>query len=193
VHYPLIVALPPSTSYDELADRLDDAMSPFYEYRDTEYVDADGELLPNGKWDHYTIGGLYRGFFLARPGAEPTDLITIQETKDRRYCNGGRVRGLDLEGMRADAARLLAGSRPKTTAAEADMHWDDILTWVRDTAIPTGAVLSHTGEWIAPDDARFVSMPFTHRPEHLAFLTNANDYLDSLPGDAVLMIVECHT
>lgn len=197
MHYPLIVVLPAGTTSDELDDDLGSVMAPFYEYQepdDGDGVDEDGEFLihPNGKWERYEIGERYAGFFPVRHGADPHDVIAIQTTAHGSYCDGGRIRALDLDGKR-DAAARYVGTRPADLNTAAAQHWNDISGWVRAKALTGGAVLTHEGEWISPEGVRFVCKAVEGSPQHAEFVARANSYLDSLANDMFLIIVDCRT
>lgn len=192
MRYPLIAVLPASTDLTDLDNILADVMAPFDENReDTPGLPDDQPLT----WDRYAIGDRFSGFFPVRPGADRADLIHPHSADGAdphdAVCDGGRIRALDLERKRANAARHLKTSSAKAPASSADHSWAALAQRARDTAIPTGAVLTHEGVWLSPGGVRFV----TERtgPAYDAFVALANAYLNSLDDDTILVLVDCHT
>lgn len=62
----------------------------------------------------------------------------------------------------------------------------------RDSAIPGWATLTHDDRWLAPaTTAPGQSSDETHE-SFAAYLAEANAYLDSLPGDVSLVVLDCH-
>ncbi|SEP54431.1 hypothetical protein [Amycolatopsis saalfeldensis] len=190
MRYPLIVVLPAGTDLTDLDNVLADVMAPFDENREDIADLPDDQPLT---WDRYAIGDRFSGFFPVRAGAERADLIHPRladgaDTHDA-VCDGGRIRALDLERKRVNAARHLR--TPSAKASAADHSWVALAQRARDTAIPTGAVLTHEGVWLSPGGVRFV----TERsgPAYDAFVALANAYLDALDDDTILVLVDCHT
>jgi len=70
---------------------------------------------PDAKWDWWTIGGRWRGHFIAveKMSSDDAQLVLLSEsawmnenlTLAERACDGGPIRLLDFDAMRADAVR----------------------------------------------------------------------------------------
>lgn len=111
-HFTVTVALPARIADVQAA--LTEALNPFDEDLEVEQYEDDGETYwhnPQAKWDWWTIGGRWRGKFLIREGAKVSDLVdgrpswtNRDEPADPQKCDGGRIRALDIEKARADAA-----------------------------------------------------------------------------------------
>jgi hypothetical protein len=62
----------------------------------------------------------------------------------------------------------------------------------RDQAVPGYALLTTDGEWMAPGTMGWFGMSDDGPDDRAAYLRAANAYVDSLPDDAWLVVVDCH-
>lgn len=125
-HYSLLVVLPPETTFAVSAGvGEDNALLSAALGR----YDENNEAAISPQWDWWTIGGRWRGYFPIADGAASYDVIatearypSIEAESKLGMCEGGRVRALDLQRQRDDAAE------------KAGRDWDQYQTVVRGTA-----------------------------------------------------------
>lgn len=93
-------------------------------------VEAVDRTNPDSKWDWYTVGGRWRGFFKARAGAEAAvgapGVFGNEPHHDADVIRKGDV---DWEGMRAEAAEQAGAEYDKVAEALGDLSWGDYLPW----------------------------------------------------------------
>lgn len=90
---------------------------------------------PNAKWDWYSIGGRWSGFFKLKPGrtGKVGEKGLGSKTTKFGYVDSAYLRDIDIEGMREeegekariyyrDVETIFGGSIPKI-----DIFWDDIV------------------------------------------------------------------
>lgn len=136
-HFTVLVCLPPMPT-SEVQNALSAALEPFDENREVEQAtDEDGDTYwrnPQAKWDWWTIGGRWRGYFIPAAHAQRDDLIFgepgvfdnapktyIAEGRECPKPDGGRRGSLDLEAMRNEAE------------AKAAQDWDQYASVVEGT------------------------------------------------------------
>lgn len=109
------------TLYERYMRRVDEPVVTFYD-PDKDQVYEISTYNEDSKWDWWAIGGRWSGYFKSKEDVfrsldsdHATDIIPPQNLgrwnspkhdveKLRRLVDGGRVKHLDLEGMRSDAA-----------------------------------------------------------------------------------------
>jgi hypothetical protein len=147
---------------------------------------------PEGEHAGWQIGGQWRLHFKPRDPAHP-DLIRAPDPgpagypapsgyPERRWTDwvaGGPKRTLDIDGTR-DAVAAHAARRWDRFDAErrSGMDRDAHVRRERDRAIPGYALLTEAGEWVKGDA--------------VLYRDQVNAYVDQLPDDTWLFIVECH-
>lgn len=113
-HFTVTVATAAADA-EEAAENIETLLAPFDENRDVEQrTDEDGDTYwtnPKAKWDWWQIGGRWSGDLRLRRNARRTDVLRGErswtnenEPIEAGTCDGGRIRALDLAGMRAAAA-----------------------------------------------------------------------------------------
>ena len=63
-HFCVFVLIPADFPADEIEERIDDDLAPFYTCREVQQVEEDGEKYwtnPDGHWDWFQIGGRWTG------------------------------------------------------------------------------------------------------------------------------------
>jgi hypothetical protein len=125
-HFSVVVALPAET--EDVGSALAALLDPFDENKEVESYEEDGETYwrnPQAKWDYWLIGGRWRGYFPIADGAAPPTVVNEAESVDGApeliaaeyrghfpefhdlptagYCDGGRIRALDLKRKRDEA------------------------------------------------------------------------------------------
>jgi hypothetical protein len=173
-HEMVTVCLPADDTRD-LHSAIESAMAPF---------DVNGDHEPyQGEWDHWWLG---------RPGEE-IDVLPGHEDDPRLVrapldaygdtrqwtlgqCDGGPRGLLDFEGMRTRAARLAASLDPcrasLTPYRQRQPEW----------AIPTDHLLTLDGVWT----------DYPGPGAGISYLDFANDYLNDLPADIVVVRLRIH-
>lgn len=215
---------------------------------------------PRSKWDWYSIGGRWRGYFPVAPKAKAADLVVTDprypeiegERQDGR-CDGGRKRALRLDELRAQKAReaqdewdayaaVIFGTpeavpwrvfaeridksgnsgysaadarrdygeqeRVKAirTSEEFGRSWSDphteIEPYTREEykaratlrAVPGYATLDATldGVWMAPGKMGWFGASSDDEVSYADYVAKANSYVDGLPDDVWLVLVDCH-
>ncbi|SEP54432.1 hypothetical protein [Amycolatopsis saalfeldensis] len=180
-HYTVTVALPGETQLDEVEKNLAGALEPFNKEKEVEQAtDPLGRTYwtnPAGRWDWYLIGGRWSHHLPIRAGADPADLIfgsrswgNTHAILDPTFCDGGRIRALDLERKRAaqakkaladwnDYAAVIAGTpqhqawetfstRAKEAEQAASRPWHEFYTEAKAKARANAGL----GDNAAPDD-----------------------------------------
>lgn len=215
-HYTCIVCLPPGSLVD-LEDKIAAALAPFDEelkmpeYR--EYLDDDelenarkyylkagktwtdtansvsiltdysGEKIgedngryyrlstynPRSKWDWYQIGGRWSGYFQARPTADERNLIN---RKFGNTCDGGLKDEMDFEEMRQDPKRCKE--------------------YGPAGAVPGWCLLTLDGDWMSPGWMGWWATSDESVASRNEYLRKANNYLDQLSADNVVVCVDLH-
>lgn len=112
-----------------------------------EYDDVKGRAFqmstsnPDAKWDWWTIGGRWRGYFTAveKMSSDDTELLLLSAPRwmnegrelKQRACDGGPIRLLDLEGQRLQAEHDAIAYADKYDAAivgtPEPMSWEDVM------------------------------------------------------------------
>lgn len=96
---------------------------------------------PDSKWDWWTIGGRWRGYFTAveKMSSDDVERILLSEKRwmnegrelKQRACDGGPIRLLDLEAQRLSAEREAIAYADKYDAAivgtPEPMSWEDVM------------------------------------------------------------------
>ncbi|NUQ99156.1 MAG: hypothetical protein HOY79_22240 [Streptomyces sp.] len=112
----------------------------------------------------------------------------------------------DKEGYPIDRARTDYGSQPRVQAAlqSKDFRfWDDVIGEFavdRDTytlraaeaAVPGFSLLDLEGRWLEPGRMGWFGMSSDTDDSRLVYNARANAYLDDLPEDAWVVVVDCH-
>jgi len=62
----------------------------------------------------------------------------------------------------------------------------------RDQAVPGFAMLDLEGRWLAPGDMGWWGMSTDEDDDRVQYRARANEYLDSLAPDAIVIVVDCH-
>lgn len=120
-HFSVTVALPDSiiSAPSCVDEAIADALERFDEEKEVVKVtEEDGESYwtnPDAKWDWYQIGGRWSHYLPLRHGADPHDFIVGERSwtnedqdLDETYCDGARIRALDLDRKReAKAAQAV--------------------------------------------------------------------------------------
>jgi hypothetical protein len=207
---------------------------------------------PQAKWDWWSVGGQWAGYFVAGKGArarvlKPQRNHRSADVIDADRCDGGQKRDLDLEALRErkardemkrlaewrtvtegtpkalswasfrdqvsdetgytiDRAREEYHSQPRVQAIrQTDFSWDDdpiaeydgqpsalLIEKAKARAVPGYAVIALDGHWIAPGEMGWFGMSTETESEQIGYWEAANAYIESLPGDAYLIVVDCH-
>ncbi|MEU9208512.1 hypothetical protein AB0D27_11300 [Streptomyces sp. NPDC048415] len=112
----------------------------------------------------------------------------------------------DTEGYTIDRARRDYGGQARVQAAREseDFRWyDDVIdqfaadraTYTRcaaESAVPGYALLDLEGNWIAPGDMGWFGMSSDTEDDRASYNARVNTYLDELPEDAWVVVVDCH-
>lgn len=112
----------------------------------------------------------------------------------------------DKDGYPIDQARKDYGSQPRVQAAlnADDFRWyDDVIgefavdrdTYAQraaDAAVPGYALLDLEGRWLEPGRMGWFGMSSDTEDSRIAYNARANAYLDELPADAWVVVVDCH-
>ncbi|MGW0993503.1 hypothetical protein ACWD5V_09370 [Streptomyces sp. NPDC002523] len=112
----------------------------------------------------------------------------------------------DKEGYPIDRARAEYGAQPRVLKARHsdDFRWvNDVIgefsvdrdTYMRrasEAAVPGYAVLDLDGNWQAPGRMGWFGMSSDTEDDRAAYNSRANAYLDELPADAWVVVVDCH-
>lgn len=69
---------------------------------------------------------------------------------------------------------------------------DEYVEQQRQRAVPGYATVTHTGQWLAPGRMGWFGMSDDNEDSYLAYVRDANAYIDSLPQDAYLVVLDCH-
>lgn len=69
---------------------------------------------------------------------------------------------------------------------------DEYVEQQRQRAVPGYATVTHTGQWLAPGRMGWFGMSDDTDDSYLAYVRDANAYIDSLPDDAYLVVLDCH-
>jgi hypothetical protein len=211
---------------------------------------------PQSKWDGYSVGGRWSGYFVHRADSDrDRRLVTgekswANEGKPRElfHCDGGPRELLDFAAQR-DAAGIRAAeqydkwaalteglpegqswmsfleryeaapdaypidrarddyhAQPAYRAASAseDFRWfDDVIGYfahsrdehiaaARNSAVPGYALLALDGTWVGPGEMGWFGMSSDTESSRALYHEQANAYLDTLPGDAIIVAVDCH-
>ena len=160
------------------------------------YTDGEGRGYflstrnPLAKWDGYVIGGQWSGHFVPRPDADGDPRLINAEPRPADgsgqdgtpRCDGGPRALLDLDALRDLRAREAAGRHAPGTASSRARAASRARA--RDEAVPGDALLRLDGTWTEPGDGT--------EDSRAAYLRAANEYLDHLDGDAILVVVHCH-
>lgn len=198
MHYPLIVVLPAGTAMNSVYDAVDEALAPFDESRDDlvhrrDVRDDEPWCHPDGKWESYTVGGRYTGFFRARGIAETNDLLNPRSVCGSDPCgvvtDGGRLRALHV-GLGPGALVGRAGL-PEHAVVPGALNTQHHVHGEHYQPVVAGAVLTHLGEWLSPQGVRFVTT--RSGSEYERFVALASDYLGSIDDDWILVAVDCRT
>lgn len=215
---------------------------------------------PKGaKWDYWRIGGRWRGYFPAAPGAAGDVLLSEKgwdspESDADGRCDGGRKRHLDMEALRSqkaaeadeewnayaalvfgmpealpwsifrdkvdqsgnggyswDDARREYGEQARVKAARASdrfRHWfgddpvelfakhdrDQYAARAQARAVPGYATLDAAvdGHWLAPGRMGWFGAGSDDETSYELYVERANAFVDELPDDAWLVVVDCH-
>lgn len=132
-----------------------------------ELVDGLPEALP---WSHF------RGL------AEADDYTIDQARTD--YHAQARVQA--IKGTQFD--RLFGDDLVETYAQSRQV----VIEQARARAVPGYAVLTLDGRWMSPGEMGLFGMSSENKDDYLEYLEVANAYLNSLPDDTWLAIVDCH-
>lgn len=112
----------------------------------------------------------------------------------------------DKEGYPIERARADYGSQPRVQAARRsdDFRWyNDVIgefaadreTYTKraaDSAVPGFALLDLEGRWLEPGRMGWFGMSSDTEDSRIAYNARANGYLDGLPDDAWVVVVDCH-
>ena len=226
------------------------------------HVDDDGHAYtlntynPKSKWDWWSIGGRWTGYFPIVPGHE-NEIVTgdpgLQTPAAKPgFCDGGPKRALDLARMRDEKEaqgretyreykELVKDTPPAKPwrdfiglidddkenshytpqMARTDYHGQERVAKIRDSkfdfhfgsdaietfdeltedeyaaecraaAVPGYSVLTKDGKWLAPGKMGWFGTSSDDRETRAEYYKEANDYIDSLPDDAVLVLLDLH-
>jgi len=142
---------------------------------------------PEGEHGGWELGGRWHLHFKPRDPADP-ELIRVPgpsggPVRPREdWVAGGPKRALDINGTRDAVAAHAARQWEQLDAGRRHaMDRDAYIRQERDRAIPGYALLTESGMWIKSEESTMA-----------LYLEQANEYVDRLPGDTWLFIVECH-
>lgn len=226
--------------------------------KDRLYLDEDGRAYtlstynPDSKWDWYSIGGRWTGYF--RVVKEHADKVLrgspglMTEPSDYDHADGGPKYALDLKRMRKEAGKdareryarygKLVKGTPKAmpwrsfadnisegngyTADQARMEYAaqarvqrlresefdtlfgpdaieefsvspyEYVTRAENAAVPGYALVTPDGEWVAPGKMGWFGMSSDEGEDRTRHQEKVNAYIDSLPDDMYLIMVDCH-
>lgn len=137
----------------------------------------------HGKWQELTSG-----LPEARPWSHFREMIDVvpgyDVNKARQEFQAQPVaqalRGTDFDWVLADAIEKYA--RPL----------EDIVAEARAGAVPGYALVRRNGSWLAPGEMGWWAISSDNEASRAAYHDAANAYVDSLPDDAWLIMVDCH-
>lgn len=130
-----------------IGDNVDEQLAPFDENLEVEFQEGeDGEegyyCNPRAKWDWYSIGGRWTGYFKLKAHAEVVvgEPGVFGRKADPGWGDQCRKDDIDIEGMRDDAeaaarkeyafiADVFGGTIPKLARSWKDFREDETLTW----------------------------------------------------------------
>lgn len=155
---------------------------------------------PKSKWDWYTVGGRWLGFFKLKPDAEGVlGMPGAFKNKASLDADQARKKDIDFETME------------RFHTFEAEQNWlkaqsekDDTKFWLydikkdetkeqyikRNSRFSTFAVLKE-GEWFEKGEMGWWGMVSNEQDED-KWQEEFNKLVDSLPDDILLTIVDCH-
>lgn len=150
---------------------------------------------PNGKWDWYSTGGRWAGFFKAKEGCKGElggEGVYGKEAKEG-YYDIIRKGDIDFEGMKKDALE------------EAEKDWNEYVNSKskdiirekkeeyikRNSVIPTFAVLKDS-EWYEKGKMGWWGMVKDEKEEE-EWEDEWVKLIESLPDDTLFTILDCHT
>lgn len=116
------------------------------------------------------------------------------------------LRDTDPDSYPIDRARREYGAQPRVQAAREskDFRWyDDVIAEFADgretytqraaeAAVPGFALLDLEGRWLEPGQMGWFGMSSDTADSRLVYNARANAYLDDMPEDAWVIVVDCH-
>lgn len=203
---------------DEFPKRLswtdDELYAEAIRFYEPEDIGPEGEVYstynPKSKWDWYSVGGRWAGFFKLKPGtriADRGEQSWMQKMSNQSYPDGHADRvykgDIDWEGMKADrvaeAEKSWAEYEAQKDGPDAkDPYWhfgvqkdDTKESFIkRKSAISTFAVLKD-GNWYEKGEMGWWAI-VSNEKEQDRWGEEFEKLIESVPDNTLLTLVDCH-
>lgn len=160
----------------------------------------------NSKWDWYSIGGRWTGFFKIKDNPKyPNDIIIgepglMTKSAQKGYADSIRICDIDFEGMKKDTIKRLKKNwieiENKIKQGDKTVYWiydvdqdDTKETYIeKNSNFSTYAVIKD-GNWYEKGEMGWFGVSLNEKDN---WKEEFNKLIQSLPEDTLLTIVDCH-